>query len=310
MKTCFILFVLFTILFVISASLRAQNIVVIKDSEITPYNQALNGFKKASNTNISEYVIGANLKDNKNITKEIKEKPPNIIVAIGAESLQMIEREVDDIPIVYCMVMDPENFQFINKRNIAGIGLRVPVKDQIDKLMTVMPGIKKLGVMYNPANTGYIIKEAKNVLKNLGINFVSVRVRNEKFIPKALRKLIGKIDALWLIPDQTVVTSQSFRFIVMRASSNNLPLIAHSEKLVQAGALAAVCSDYYEIGKQAAKMVNDILFGGKVFMAQIVEPESKNLIINLKTADNIGINIPGDIISSAKKVFQSGLVSR
>ena len=303
-------FVLLVAFLVMNAKLPAQNIVAIKDSEIVPYTQALNGFKSVSHATINEYVVRESNNDRSELINEIISEAPDLILAIGLESTLLVQNEFGDIPIVYCMVMDPENHEFINKKNITGVSLRVPVRDQILKLRTIMPDIKKLGVIYNPLNTRYIIKEAKNTLNDLDIKLFKEKVKSEKSIPRALRKLTGKIDALLLIPDKTVLTNQSFKFIVLRTIANNIPLIAHSEKLVQAGALIAVCPDYYNIGKQTAIIANDILHKQKNSLPQVVEPESRNLIINLKTADSIGINIPGELLSSAKKIFHFGMAKK
>ena len=169
-----------------------------------------------------EHVVSENSNDRTKLVKKLVSESPDLILAIGLESTLLVQNEFSDIPIVYCMIMDPENYEFINKKNITGVSLRVPVRDQILKLKTIMPDIEKLGVIYNPVNTGYIIKEAKNILKDMDIKLVTEKVRSERSIPQALRKLTDKIDALWLIPDKTVLTNKSFKFIVLRAIANNL----------------------------------------------------------------------------------------
>ena len=292
---------------IINNTCDAYNIISIKSSDIAPYNKALNGFKNFSQSKITEYTISENRKENNILIKKITAASPDLILAIGLDSILKIENAFRNTPIIYCMVMSPEDYSFLDRSNVYGIKLKVPIKEQIGMLKGVVPGIKNLGILYNPKNTGRLVKESKKVFNQFDINLESIKVRNEKSVPYALRKVISKIDALWLVPDETVVTNHSFKFFVLRSLANNLPLIAHSEKLVQAGALAAVCPDYYDIGRQAAIMVNEILSEKKVFFSQTVGPESKNLIINLNTAAKIGLDIPVEIVNSANKVFNSGL---
>ncbi len=293
---------------VYSNTCNAYNIVSVKCSDIAPYNKALDGFKRSSQSKITEYTISEDRNENKTLIKRIKESSPDLILAIGLDSILNIESKFPNTPIVYCMIMNPENYSFSNRSNIYGVKLKVPIKDQIETLRLVMPDMKRLGVLYNPENTEKIIKESRKIFNQFDIDLESTIARSEKSVPYAFRKIINKIDALWLIPDETVVTNHSFKFFVLSAFANNLPLIAHSEKLVQAGALVALCPDYFDIGRQAAVMANEILSGVKVFLMQTANPESRNLIINLNTASRIGFHIPIEIVNSANKVFHSGLV--
>ncbi|MGR3177450.1 MAG: ABC transporter substrate-binding protein [Candidatus Anammoxibacter sp.] len=300
-------FFIISLLYILSASvanLFAYDIAVIKDSDIKPYNRAMDGFTSTLNENITEYVIGTKARGNKKIIKKIQSESPDLILAIGLNSMLLLEKKIDNIPIVYCMIMDPEVYGFVKKNNVTGITLRIPIKDQALELLRVVPYVKRLGVIYNPANTGHVVKEAEEILKELGIDLIGAKVKTGKAVPKTLRKLIKEVDALWLLPDATVITNASLKFIMLRSFANNVPVMAHSERFVEVGALMSLSPDYYDIGKQAAGLANGILGRWKSQLSPIIEPEIKNLIINLKTARKIGVNIPREIIDSAEKVFE------
>jgi len=294
---------LFAILSIHCICAYGQSVIVIKSGEIEPYEQALNGFKSKYSGRISEFIVPKKPEDSKGILDNIEAESPESILAIGIDALLFTKEKIHNIPIVYCMVMDPEKYGITNSNNITGITLKISTKDQMLKLKSIIPELKKVGIIYDPKNTKYIVKEALEIGKTLGIDFVTEKVRSQKTVPKALRKLNGEIDALWLIADATVITRDSFNFIILYTLENNIPLMAYCEAFVQAGALMSLSENYLEIGKQAAKIVKDVANKKTNLLGRIIEPENSYFIINTKTSKTIGINIPREVIESADKVF-------
>ncbi len=286
----------------------ANNIVVIKSKNVAPYNQAVEGFKSDSKFKITEYLISPKKAENRSIIKEIKDINPDLLLTIGLNATLLIKEDFTNTPIMYCMVMNPEKHGLIDDKlsNIYGITLRITVNDQIQKMQTVLPMIKTMGVIYNPENTGHIIKNADSVVEKFGIKLLSVKVKSKKVVPKAIRDLIKQIDALWLIADATVVTRESFDFLLLSSFGNNMPIITHSERFVQAGALLSISPNYFDIGKQAARFTRKVLdyTDNKSDFKNIIPPDAANITINLKTAKKMGINIPEHVAKSSSKVFE------
>ena len=295
--------ILFALLSIHGIYVYGQSVTVIKSGKIEPYEQAFDGFKSRYNGRITEFLVPKTPKDKKDVWANIETEPPDTILAIGIGALLYAKEKTNSIPIVYCMVMDPEKHGIRNSKNITGITLKISTKDQMLKLKSVMPNLKKVGIIYDPNNTKYIVKEAVKIAKALRIDIVTEKVRTQKAVPKALRKLNGKVDALWLIADASVITRDSFNFIILYTLENNIPLMAYCEAFVLAGALMSLSENYLEIGKQAAKIVNDIADKKGNRFGTIVAPEHSYFIINIKTAKTIGINIPREVIESAHKVF-------
>lgn len=296
---------LFFILSLPAIKAQGFNVVALKSGSIEPYNLALEGFKSESEADVVEYDLPSGAEDKKKILDAVRSKPPELILAIGIEALLLVKNEIYDIPIVYCMVMDPEKYSILHaKNNITGIVLRTSAMDQIVKLKTIMPNLQRLGVMYNPENTGHQIDEAKKTAEALGIDLIAKEIRSEKDVPDTLRRLIGKIDALWLIADSTVVNRDSFKFIILFTLENRCPIAAYSEAFVKAGAIMALSPDYFSIGQQAARLADNIVNKKGKPSTQLIMPDIAKLSVNLKTAGLCGVNIPEDIIDSAEEVFR------
>src|SRR5207249_10401627 len=80
---------------------------------------------------------------------------------------------------------------------------------QLAMYKSLLPTLQVLGVIYDPEKTGALVKEAGEVAGKFGLRFLATPVASQTEVPAALRSLLGKVDALWLLPDDTVVTPES-----------------------------------------------------------------------------------------------------
>ncbi|MGR3318420.1 MAG: ABC transporter substrate-binding protein [Candidatus Anammoxibacter sp.] len=280
----------------------AFEIVTLKSKDITPYNKVIEEFRGASKANIIDYVVADSSKKNRVLIKKIKSTAPDLIFTVGLKATLLVKGEFGHVPIVFAMVMRPEKHGLAGKKNITGITLDVSIKEQIQKLKAAIPYVKELGIICSYADSSSLVNEAHEITKKLGINLVSKMIISEKSVPKALRSLIKKVDCLWLVADPTVVTKESFKFLLMSSFENNVPIMAYSEGFVKAGALLSLSPDYCNIGIQAAHIVDDVLRNN--LLPNIQHPDITIFSINLKTAGKMGIIIPAEVINSAEKVFE------
>lgn len=285
-----------------------QEITIIKGKDgFGPYDQAVAGFRNVSSANITEYVLDPENGLRKEIIRKIRSASPDLILTIGLNASLLVKDEITDIPVVFCIVVYPEKHSLTSKDrdNINGISLDVPVRDQMNALKFVIPDLEKVGTICNPQNTGRFIEKAEKILEGMGVDLLVEKIDSRKKVPGAFRKLIKKgIEAFWMLPDSTIVTIESFKFLLLSSYDNNIPLMAYSEKFVEAGALLSLSLDYYSIGEQAAMVANKILHEKNPYLAKVIEPGVLNLVINLKTAKKIHLDIPVDAIASAKKVLR------
>ncbi|MGR3178812.1 MAG: ABC transporter substrate-binding protein [Candidatus Anammoxibacter sp.] len=302
MKIRLPIIILSVVLFLLNNDGFAFEIATLKSKDIVPYSKVIEEFRGASKANITDYVVTNSVKENRRLINKIKSTAPDLIFAVGLKAVLLVKGKVGNIPIVFSMVMNPEKYGLERTKNITGITLDVPIKEQIQRLKSVIPYIKNLGIVYNQANSSSVVNKAKRASKELGINLISRKVISEKSVPKAIRSLIKNIDCLWLTADSTVVTKESFRFLLLSSFENNVPIMAYSEGFVKAGALLSLSPDYCNSGIQAAHIAADVS-GGKS-LPDIQGPDITIFAINLKTAKKMGIKIPIEVINSAEMVFE------
>ncbi|MCP4267787.1 MAG: hypothetical protein GY777_19840 [Candidatus Brocadiaceae bacterium] len=268
--------------------------IVIKSQDLSAYNEVIKGFQDQclrNNVNIrAVYNLKGKMKIGNRIVRKIRREKPDIVLTIGVLAATVAKGEIKDIPIIFCMVINHARFQLTGP-NITGISTEIAIGDQLKGYRSILGPLKNIGIIYDPSKTGNIIENAEEEMKHYGVNLNKYEVTSSKMISEAMENVIGKIDALWLLPDSTVVTRKSFGLIKSTTLENKMPLLCTSDVFVKAGALAAVFADYKHIGTQAAHLANKLLVMPTRSSLGIVNPHSLKLAINIDTAEKLGLNL-------------------
>ena len=274
-----------------------QRVLVFQSLNVAPYEEALAGFKSVCDAEITKVVLSN--RERIDPSRLVQSNQPDLILAIGMDALTKI-KDIDDIPIIYMMVLNPQTITF-GEKNISGISMTLSPEKQVTTLVEVLPGVKKIGTLYNPERNGNFIKEAVNAAHNMGISLVTEKLQSTKEVPPALKNIRSQIDAFWMIPDITVYSPETIEFLLLFLLENQKPIISFSEKYVEMGALLSISIDPFDIGNQAGEMAKTILFNniGKR-LAQRVDARKAVIVINLKIAKKMGIAIDEKNLAKAK----------
>jgi putative ABC transport system substrate-binding protein len=288
-------------------------ILVLESRHIRAYDAALSGFKEAVSRQgydpqITRYILNEDLQTAEQMAALAGGMGAKVVLALGTDAARFVKDADLGIPAVFSMVSEPGASGLLNSdgsvgSSMTGACLDVPVREQFISLLDVVPGAKRIGVVYNPDETQVIVDEGRAVANSMNLGFVSQAVRSEADVPKALGELRPKIDALWLVGDRTVLTTQSLQYVFLFAFQNNLPLIGLSDHFVKMGALFAVGPDYEDIGRQSGELAARILSGEEPGDLSYVSPRRVLLSLNLRTAEIIGIRVPDHIVRSAAATY-------
>lgn len=272
-------------------------VAVLRSDDIAAYNQALAGFERGVAGGVEVFDLG---KSQEQALEQIRGRRPDLVLAIGVRAAKAAADSLADTPIVYCMVLDPA-VNGLTGSNVTGVTLAIPVRRQLEEFRRVVPGLGRIGVVYSPAKTGALIDEARGAATSLGLTLIAEPVARNEQVPDALGRLAGKVDALWLPPDATVVTLETFRLALELSLARKLPLMVFSSQFVKAGALFALSPDYAASGAEAARIVRLVLAGRKP--SEIPpSPTKATLVINTSTAKTIGLDVPAAVLRDAQRV--------
>lgn len=282
---------------------QALEVAIIKSRDIKPYRVVSDGFRMIIEASIIEYDMEGDMDKGKEITEKIKADRPDLILAIGTKAALVAYQDIKNVPIVFVMVSRPEVYGLIGE-NITGVSLNIPSYDQLKIMKSVLPGIKNVGIIYNPKISGEIVAIAEKEASRLDLELITGKVNSVKDIPQIIRRLKGSIDALWMVMDETVVDPKALKHIQLFTMRNKIPFMGLSVRFVQDGALFALTSDYQDMGRQASEMANRIILGESTSDIPISSPEKLMLVLNLKTAKIIDVNFPPDVISTAVRIYE------
>lgn len=285
---------------------EAESIALIKSYDSEPYDAAISGFLSSCDTEITEYNLDGNRNGSDSLIGSIARSRPRLIVAIGVLAAEFAKQRFSDVPVLYAMVPEPQEYGLTGS-NIAGISLDIPIERQLSVYRSMVPGLKSLGAIYDPKVSGDFVARASAVAERLGMVLHTRQIQSRKQVPAALRELLREepVDALWMVPDETVLTPESFKFLLLSSFEHKLPFLAASDIFVEVGALASLTPDYKDVGRQGCELAT-ALEKGEVSFTQldVVGPAKVNLSINLKTARKIGLTIPEDVIAAADVVYE------
>lgn len=231
---------------------------------------------------------------------------PKVTIAISTPSAQSLLRVLkkDEIPLVFTAVTDPEATLGtpLDKRDepITGISDALSPGPQLDLIQKLIPGVKKIGVIYNPGepNSVKAVRELNVEASKRGLTLHEATADKSSDIMTAINGLIQKVQAIYIPNDNTAVSS--IEAIVTVGKNAKVPIFAGDVGSVERGALAAQAYDRITLGREAGQLVVKILQGQKAGDLKIGRDHPLILMINPHSAQAMGVTIPKDLMDKAK----------
>jgi putative ABC transport system substrate-binding protein len=236
----------------------------------------------------------------------------DVIVAVTSPAVWAAKGATKTIPIVMPLSSDPVGDGLVASLahpggNITGLSVMTPElmgrRMQLLKEVFQKPG-RPVAVMWNPDYTGMRARyrEAEGAAPSVGFVLRSVEVRDSSELEHALASLDHeRPDALLLLADPLTM-SQRLR-IVEFATQERLPAMYEVRQFVDAGGLISYGPNTDDIVRRCASYVDKILKGAKPGDLPIQQPEKFELVINMRTAKQLGVTIPQSVLVQADQVI-------
>jgi putative ABC transport system substrate-binding protein len=226
---------------------------------------------------------------------------PRIIVTIGSLATSVALADDSPIPVVFSMVLYPKasGFSSSSQRGVTGVSLDLPLESQFASLHRILPAAKKVGVLFNPTETGAIAAAAAGAASRSGLTLVTREVGDPGEAVNALGTLMEEVDVVWAVADGHVFTPQTTPALILASLRRRVPLIGLSTAHVRSGALAAIYCDYRDVGAQTGVVVLRVLMGEHADGIPVVSPRKADLAVNQRTAELLGLKIPSDVAREA-----------
>ena len=219
------------------------------------------------------------------------------------------------VPIVFATVPDPVGTGLVASLarpggNVTGLSnLNADLVGKcLEYLTQAVPGLRRVAVLWQPGAFGErteqdMLKAADVAARTLGIQLQFVEARAPADIDKALSEIIGgHANAMTVLVSGMLLGER--RRLVDFAASHRLPAVYTFRELVDIGGLMSYGSSLVDLFRRAAGYVDKILKGTRPADLPVEQPIKLELVINLKTAETIGLTIPPTLVARADDVIE------
>ena len=319
-KAVLVLAVTLAVMIPLAASAAGYRISVSQFVEHPALDAVLKGFQDylAENKVSAEYQVHnaqANMGTATQIAGQIMGEKPDLILAIATPSAQTCAQalkkapHLQKTPMLFTAITDPLGAGLVKDlqrpgANITGVSDMLPLGKHMAMVKAFIPDLKKMGVIYNSgeANSKSSVALINKVGQEMNFEVVEATVSKTSDVYQAAKSLVGRVDAVFVPTDNTVV--EALESAVRVCTQGQLPLFCADVDSVKRGAIAAMGFDYYKHGRQTGAMAQRIFNGAKPGETPVETQEALQLHINLKAAGQMGVTVPTAMLDQADQVYK------
>jgi putative ABC transport system substrate-binding protein len=276
-----------------TVDLSAKRVLLLQsDGSVEIYRTAASAFAAALPVRTELHDLGGDREKGREVLRQ-RGGSTDLVVAVGALAASLA-REEAVAPVLYCAVLNPERYGLTSRT--PGVSFEVAPRDVLEALRQALPGRNRIGVIYDPAKSGGTVREAERIAGAMGLRIVKQEANRPEDVDFLFRSLRPEIDLLWLLPDSTVVTRESFELLALQAAEARIPLVAFAEAFARQGALLAFYPDPAAVGRQCGEIASRLL-RGEVSAAEIGAraPERFACAVNRRIEGQLGLSLPANL---------------
>ncbi len=305
------------LLFVSSFPATAQNKVAIFDYDdrleqkdtLAKYIEGLIT-TQIPGTAVKQFSGKADEETSATVMKQIDSSGYKLVVLITSDAVVVAKHYLIKTPALFANANNPLGLGFMSIKtpggNISGASYYVPVENKIAFFKKIVPGIKKAGFLFDDLDKSRDIelKETRDAAGKLGIEFLTVLVKDKGELKGAVQKLLGQGADSIIISTSSLLYENIGEFYGV-CVEKKVPLFSYHTKGVANGAIASLGVDYNVLAeKELMPMLKEVLAGKNPGTLDIRFTPTPDIYINVKSAKDIGMVIPSAIISKAKTVIR------
>jgi len=246
------------------------------------------------------------------LVAELVRLPVDVIVTGVTPAALAAKQATTTIPIVMAGIGDPVGSGLVASLaqpggNVTGMSVLQPEvpRKQLEILKDVLPTVSRVAILWNPANPSapLQVRAAEEAAQALGVQVHLVEARGPEAFDSAFAAMTSAhAGALLVLPDPMFRLYRSR--LAELAATSRLPTMHNQREYVEAGGLLGYGASRADVLRRAATYVDKILKGAKPADLPVEQPTAFELVINLKTAQVLGLTIPPALLSRADEVLR------
>jgi putative ABC transport system substrate-binding protein len=247
------------------------------------------------------------------LARELVGLKVDVIVTASDGAIVAVKRETQTIPIVMAVSSDPVGTGFVASLahpggNMTGLSMIAPELSgkRLELLREVVPGLSRVFFLWNPDVRGGVLdyNQTEAAASALRLQLQSIEVSRSEDLDRALSAITKERGQALMVPAPNPVGFASRGQITAFAQKNKLPSMYGQQEYVDDGGLMSYGPSIRDMHRRAATYVDKILKGTKPADLPIEQPTKFELVINLKTAKQIGLTIPPNVPARADRVIK------
>src|SRR5215467_6279944 len=277
------------------------------------FRQGLNelGYTEGKNIDIEYRYAEGKFNRLPDLAAELVGLKVDVIVAAPTPSVLAAKKASATTPIVFASVVDPVASGLVASLarpggNFTGLSLLTPELsgDRLELLIEALHKVSRVAVLRNPGNpsNAVFLEETQAVAGRLGIQLQPLEGRNPDEIEQAFEAATRERARAIVVFDDPVIYSYRTRVVAL-AAKRRLPAMYGYREFVDDGGLMSYGPNRPDLYRRTATYVDKILKGAKPADLPVEQPMKFELVINLKTAKQIGLTIPPNVLARADKVI-------
>jgi len=247
------------------------------------------------------------------LARELVALKPDVIVATNDVAIASVRRETQTIPIVMAFSSDPAGAGFVASLarpggNVTGLSTLSPETSgkRLELLRELVPGLSRVAFLWTPDSRGNLLdyKETEAVARSLHVELQSIELFRVEDLDRAFSAVTkGRAQALIVPAGNPIIIARQDQ-VASFAQRSRLPSIHGARQYVDNGGLMSYGPSTAELFRRAATYVDKILKGAKPADLPVEQPTQFELVINLKTAKVLGLNIPQSLLARADEIIE------
>jgi putative ABC transport system substrate-binding protein len=271
------------------AQARDRVAVVVSD-DLDAYTAPVGPFVDELGSTAEIINIHGREAEAKQMVGRLKSDLPDVVYCVGAKACYAVHQAMPKVPLVYSTVYEPERYGITGAR-VSGVTMTVEPVTFLSQFVGFFPSVQRIGVVRGPGMTDKRWLTMAAAAVELGMELVEYRVRSPREVRNGMVELARQgVDALWVPPDRQVLTSDNFRTVAEESRRRRLPLLVDTQNMVEAGGLYTLTPDHEAVGRQAARIAQQLLSGAAPSEVGTEDPEALLVVLNVRTIDRAALD--------------------
>lgn len=231
--------------------------------------------------------------------RKLNSSRPDLIVTYGAPAALSVTREAVGVPVISVDVFASEK----PIKGVCGVSSRVSMVTLLQTVLGIRP-YQRVGVLFSPRELGsqQQLDDVKKFASQLGITVIEGSVSSAAALDSELNRLLDKCEVI--VVTEGGIFGQQFEQIIARSKARKIPIASTMPDAAEKGAIVSLEINPQEQGYLAAEMAVRIFEGAKTEFLPLVRPNRIDLVINMRRAREIGIEIPFAVLRSATRLIK------